>query len=483
MHTSKNIFYNVLLAISQVLFPLITFPYLARTLGPSHIGVINFAESFAKYFILLAALGIPIYGVREIAKHAQEKAVLSKTFSEIFLINLFGTFLLALVFLGLIYFVPQLYMEKELFYWALGYFILQVFQLEWFFTGMNQFKFIAIRSFIIRFLFIAAVFLFIRTKADYVNYFIMQLGLTIVLALLNGKKLFELLALREISFKALEFKKHLKPMALLFLTIFTISVYFSLDTILLGFLADNQSVGYYASALKLNRLFIAVLSAISVAMFPNLVSLYHQGLKEVFVEKIEQCTYLAMSISIPLVFGITLCAPELIELLLGAHFERTILPLQITAPLIFIISLSGIFGFQVLSAVGKDRAILIAALIGMLISIVAAIAWVPMYKEVGAAYTILLTEFVVALAFFIFAIQHLQVKNIAAIFLKQALGALPYIFIILAFKALVPTVLLRLTVITIFALAWFVLFQLYILPNSVYRKQLDQLQAKLFKSK
>ena len=483
MNTSKNIFYNVLLAISQVLFPLITFPYLARTLGPEHIGVINFAESFAKYFILLAALGIPIYGVREIAKHKQDKFVLAKTFSEIFLINLFGTFLLALVFLGLIYFVPLLQIEKELFYWALGYFVLQVFQLEWFFTGMNEFKFIAVRSFIIRFLFIAAVFIFIRSKQDYVHYFIMQFVLTIVLALLNGKKLLELLDFKTVALKSLVFKKHLKPMALLFLTIFTISVYFSLDTILLGFLADNQSVGYYASALKLNRLFIAVLSAISVAMFPNLVSLYHQGLKDVFIEKIEQCTFLAMSISIPLVLGITLCAPELIQLLLGTHFGRTILPLQITAPLIFIISLSGIFGFQVLSAVGKDRAIFIAALIGMLISIVAAIAWVPMYKEVGAAYTILLTEFSVALAFFLFAKTHLHLKNIMTIFFKQALGALPYVLIILVFKALVPTILLRLTVITIFALAWFVIFQLYILPNSIYKKQLDQLQAKFFKSK
>ena len=206
MNTSKNIFYNVLLAISQVLFPLITFPYLARTLGPEHIGIINFAESFAKYFTLLAALGIPIYGVREVAKYAQDKLFLSKTFLEIFLINIIGTFLLAFIFAGLIYFVPLLQAEKELFYWALGYFVLQVFQLEWFFTGMNQFKFIAIRSFIIRFFFIAAVFILIRTKVDYVYYFIMQFGLTVFLAVLNGKKLFELLDFKKIAFKSLEFK-------------------------------------------------------------------------------------------------------------------------------------------------------------------------------------------------------------------------------------------------------------------------------------
>jgi O-antigen/teichoic acid export membrane protein len=482
MNNSKNIFYNVLLAISQVLFPLITFPYLARTLGPEHIGIINFAESFAKYFTLLAALGIPIYGVREVAKYAQDKLVLSKTVLEIFLINVIGTILLAFIFAALIYFVPLLQAEKELFYWALGYFILQVFQLEWFFTGMNEFKFIAIRSFILRFFFIAAVFIFIRTKEDYVYFFIMQFGLTILLAFLNGKKLFKLLDLSKISIKRLAFKKHLKPMAILFLTIFTISVYFSLDTILLGFLADNQSVGYYASALKLNRLFIAVLSAISVAMFPNLVSLYHQGFKDTFIEKIEQCTYLAMSISIPLVLGIILCAPEIISLLLGIHFERAILPLQITAPLIFIISLSGIFGFQVLSAVGKDQSIFIAALIGMLISIIAAIAWVPAFKEVGAAYTILLTEGAVALSFFLFAKAHLNLNAIKSIFFKQVVGAIPYVLIVLAFKALVSTMLLRLIVISIFSIAWFVMFQLYILQNSLYKKQLDQLKEKLFKA-
>ena len=103
MHTSKNIFYNVLLAISQVLFPLITFPYLARTLGPENIGLINFAESFAKYFVVLAALGIPVYGVREIAKYANDKLKRSNLFLEIFSINLFCTLLFSLLFCWIIF--------------------------------------------------------------------------------------------------------------------------------------------------------------------------------------------------------------------------------------------------------------------------------------------------------------------------------------------------------------------------------------------
>ena len=149
MSIKKSIFYNVLLAVSQVFFPLITFPYLARTLGPEHVGALNFAESMAKYFVMLAALGIPIYGIREIAKVSNNKPALTKLFTEIFTINLICTIALSIFFTAAIYFVPQLYDQKVLFFWTVLYFMLQVFYLEWFFNGMNQFKFIAIRQFII----------------------------------------------------------------------------------------------------------------------------------------------------------------------------------------------------------------------------------------------------------------------------------------------------------------------------------------------
>ena len=69
----KNFAYNILLAVSQVFFPLVTFPYVTRVLGPESLGIVSFVDSFAGYFILIAALGIPVYGVREIAKHKQKE--------------------------------------------------------------------------------------------------------------------------------------------------------------------------------------------------------------------------------------------------------------------------------------------------------------------------------------------------------------------------------------------------------------------------
>jgi len=279
MKTKSNVLYNVMLAISQVLFPLITFPYLVRVLGPTEVGLLNFAESIARYFMLLAALGIPVYGIREIAKHQNDIEKRSQVFFEIFIINAISTLILSIVFFITILLVPKLNAEQPLFLWSILFFSLQLFYFEWFFSGMNQFKFIAARSFIIRFLFIFFVFFLIRSKEDYLKYMQMQVLLSAVIAIINFKYLFSLLKINKHTLLNLNLKQHLKPLYILFLTIFSISVYFSLDTILLGFMADNESVGYYSSALKLVKLIIAVLGAISVAMFPSMINLFHNGEK------------------------------------------------------------------------------------------------------------------------------------------------------------------------------------------------------------
>jgi O-antigen/teichoic acid export membrane protein len=466
MSVKNSIFYNVLLAISQVFFPLITFPYLARTLGPEHVGALNFAESMAKYFVMLAALGIPIYGIREIAKLQNQLAERTKLFTEIFTINLICTIGLSVLFFASIHFVPQLMEEQELFYWTVMYFVLQVFYLEWFFNGMDQFRFIAIRQFIIRFFFIIFVFLLIKSKLDYVNYMRMQVGLNVLIAIINYQSLRKLITIDSNIYKNLDLRKHLRPLLYLFLTIFSISIYFSLDTILLGFLANNESVGYYSTALKLNKLIIAVFSAITVAIFPSLIGLYQNGEIEKFKEYIRQVFFVLISISIPAVTILILCAQEIVHLLFSTSFDRAILPLQITAPLILIVSLSSIFGFQILSAFSKDRQILYSAIIGMVISIILSLLLVPQFKEIGEAITILLTELSVCLAFIYYTKQYFKIGGLTKMFVTALVSVIPYILFALIFKTIIADGVLRLTTIIIISAVWFFIYHMFLIKES-----------------
>ena len=473
MSVKNSVFYNVLLAISQVFFPLITFPYLARTLGPEHVGVLNFAESIAKYFVMLAALGIPIYGIREIAKVQNELKERTKIFAEIFTINLICTLGLSFLFLGAVLFIPQLNNEKVLFYWTIAYFFFQVFYLEWFFNGMNQFKFIAIRQFVIRFFFIIFVFVLIKSQLDYVNYMRMQFGLSVLLAIINFNNLSKHISLNKETFSNLDLRKHIKPLLYIFLTIFSISIYFSLDTILLGFLANNESVGYYSTALKLNKLIIAVFGAVTVAIFPSLINLYHSQEIEKFRELIRQVFFVLVSLSIPAIVIFISCAKEIVHVLFSQNFDRSILPLQITAPLILIVSLSSIFGFQVLSALAKDRQILYSAIIGMSVSVVLSILLVPSLMEVGEAITILVTELSVSVSFIYFTKKFFKVGGLTNMFLKQLVGALPYIGFVIIFKSIISDSIMVLTSISIISLIWFCIYHLFILKNSYFKVYLN----------
>jgi len=471
METQKNIFYNVVLAISQVLFPLITFPYLARVLGPTHIGLLNFADSYARYFILVAAFGIPIYGVREIAKLQHNKEGLAKLLVEIFSINLITTLLLCMVFGTSILYINKLTIETSLFSWSLIFFFLQIFILEWFFIGLNQFKFIALRFFFIRLIFIISVFAFIKSSDDYLTYMKMQVVLNLLLGIINIRFVFKFISLNNFSFKNIQLIKHIKPLFLLFLTIFFISIYLQLDTVILGFLTDAESVGYYSSALKLNKLIIAVFAAISAAMFPTMMNVFHEGNIEKFNTMVEQCFYVILSIGLPSFILVSLCAPEIIHILFGIHFERAILPLQISAPIILIVSMSTIFGFQILSALSKDSSILIAAILGTIVSILCTFIFVKQYKENGEALTILITELTVCLSFIYFSRKHFSRQNFSKILFHQIISIIPYVLLVYLFKYMIVNIYLRVAFIGAGALLWFSVLHLTILQGSIFKKQ------------
>ena len=469
MQTQKNIFYNVLLAVSQVLFPLLTFPYLARVLGPENIGLYNFSESYARYFALVAALGISVYGVREIAKKQEQPKALSNTFAELFLINFIATCVLSVVYIFTIVYSNKLSSNANLFYWSFLFFFFQVFVLEWFFTGINQFKYIAIRFFFIRLVFIAAIFVFIKEPDDYVKYMQLQVGLTVFLAIINFVYLFKFIDLKNIRLNELNITKHLKPLFLLFLTIFSISVYLHFDTVLLGILADNESVGYYSAPLKLVKIIIAVLAAITAAMFPKMVQFFEQGDLVQFEKMLSQSFELVVSIGIPTSILVYILAPEIIFILFGSSFELAIIPLQITAPLILIVSLSTIFGFQILSVHSKDSAILKSAVAGMLFSLIASFLLIPKFKQEGAAYIILCTEILVLSFFIYFSAKVVQLKNTKQVVLREIAFVIPYCIIPYLISTMALPTITKLIFVLTSALLWFIVVHFFIVKTSVFR--------------
>lgn len=67
------------------LFPLITTSYVSHVLLPAGVGRVSYANTIAAYFVLIASLGLPSYGVKAIAQSNVDKEQRSRTFWNCFL--------------------------------------------------------------------------------------------------------------------------------------------------------------------------------------------------------------------------------------------------------------------------------------------------------------------------------------------------------------------------------------------------------------
>ena len=93
MSVKQNYFYSLLNTISGLLFPIITFPYVARILMADGIGQVNFYLSIINYISMFAGLGIPTYAIREIARVKTDVKVMNQVAVEILLLHTFLTLL------------------------------------------------------------------------------------------------------------------------------------------------------------------------------------------------------------------------------------------------------------------------------------------------------------------------------------------------------------------------------------------------------
>ena len=160
----KNILYSIILSSSQYLVPLIVFPYISRVLGPDKLGLVNFIDGTIDYFIILSMLGMGTLGIREVALHKNNPKNLKSVFSSLIFLNLIST-LIACCLLILSFFIfDSLRANPTLMLIGAIKLLFNVMLTEWLYKGLEEFRFITIRTLIVRLIFIISIFLFVRKE-------------------------------------------------------------------------------------------------------------------------------------------------------------------------------------------------------------------------------------------------------------------------------------------------------------------------------
>ena len=163
----KNFAWNGILTISGYLFPLLTFPYVTRVLGAENFGIANFAMSIVDYAILFSTLGLATIGYRYIPQCNDDRESREDVFNHLVSLHIIMTGIILVIYTVCVFVIPQLSSNKPLYFIGATKIIFNIILVEWLFQGMQDFRFITLRTLLVRSLYVVAVFLFVRKSSDY----------------------------------------------------------------------------------------------------------------------------------------------------------------------------------------------------------------------------------------------------------------------------------------------------------------------------
>lgn len=403
----SNFIYNIIHTVSGLLFPLITFPYASRVIMAEGIGQVHFFTSIISYVVLFTNLGIPTYAIREIARVRDNQKELSKTATEILTLNLILTFIGYLAIAVMCFYIPKVQADIPLFLLLSLSIILTTIGCHWFYSGIEEFKYVAIRGLIVKTACVVLLFALVRTKDDLMWYATYTIFGSIGNNIINFLRLRKFVSFKDFYIKEINPWRHLKPALAIFIFNLVTSVYLHLDTVMLGSMKEPQYVGYYTSATKLTHLFVTLVTTLGGVMLPRLSNLIKNGNMDEFYRLSHKSYNFVTFISFPICAGLISFAPILIPLFSGESFMPAVLTLQIMSPIIIAIGISNLIGMQILYPQGKIKLVTLSTCVGALVNFSLNCILIPRFAQNGAAIATVFAEISVTITQFIIAKKYI----------------------------------------------------------------------------
>lgn len=455
---AKNSLYNLLYKGFTALFPLLTTSYISRVLMPEGVGMVDYANTIVTYFVTIAALGIPNYGVKLIASYRSDEEKRSKSFVELVTINGISTLICIIVYYILVN-VTELFCGKIPLMNTMGIvLILNFFNIDWFYQGLEEYGYITSRSIFIKILSFVLMLLFVKSKDDFLIY-----ALILCFATAGNYFLNVFNARKYLSFskkEKFEYHRHLKPVFVLLAATVATEVYTMLDTVMLEYYQGDAAVGYYTNAVKIVRMIYTVTIAMVATFYPRISSLYSEGKKEEANGLLSTGTKVILLISIPAVVGLIGIADKIIPVLLGDSFLPSIAILRVLAVLVFVFSIAYFLGHIVLMATGNEKVILKATIGGAIINAILNYILIPIISGMGAAIASVSAEIFVT-GIMLFYSKRIIKINISKTYIKSLLiSVLAMIIPMLIIKDISSNYYIGLSVVVIVCASVYALFLL-----------------------
>lgn len=266
---SGNYVSLLLIQVTNLILPLVTFPYLISVLGIDTFGLIMFAQALCAVLYIIVDFGFSLSATRHISLLRTDERELARVFSTVLSVKVVIATLVFAGYLIVISLVPRFTTEKEIFILSYLMVIGQAFFVDWFFQGIEKMKVMALLSLLAKGVFTILIFIFIQTVADYT-----KVPLFMGLGYLLAGILSIVLALQFTSFvkpDAVLAKTLVKESFSLFISNLAARVINTIPVLILGFFVNDTMVGVYTSMEKLITTTKGVFVSLYQALYPWLV--------------------------------------------------------------------------------------------------------------------------------------------------------------------------------------------------------------------
>lgn len=392
----KNYFYRVFYEVLILITPFITTPYVSRVLGADGVGIYSYTQSIIQYFMLFGALGTVGYGAREIARTRDDQDQSSKLFWEIELLTIFTSGICLIVWIAFIIFSTK----YKLYYAALLPFLLgTMFDISWYFTGLEKVKNIVLRNSAVRVLGIVLLFVLVKQKEDLIIYCLINS----VTALLGNLSMWLYLPrmLKKVNVKELRFKNHFHETLIYFIPAIATSIYTVLDKTLIGAITGSEfQNGYYEQATKIIKIVKSVVFvAVNSVMGARISYLFAEEKYEEIKRRISRSMDFIYLLAFGAIFGITGVASRFVPAFLGDGYEPVVSLLYYMAPLIIIVGTSNCLGSQYYTPSGQRKRSAKVIVLGAVINLCLNLLLIPRYESYGATIASVIAEIVIAIIY------------------------------------------------------------------------------------
>lgn len=392
----KNYFYNILYQMFVVLTPLITVPYVTRTLGADVQGISIWTAGIVQWFVLFGILGVNIYGNKKIAEVREDKKLMSKTFLEIFVMQFFCMMISGIMYL---FFVQTIKQEIRLYSYIQGIALISVaFDITWFFYGVEDFKKASIRNMFVKIFGIILIFSFVKSSDDLAIFILINTLSGVIGQIVMWFQLRQYITFQKITIQGI--RQHIWTNIVLFIPQIATSVYTLLDVSMLGYLyRDFDHVAYYENSQRFIKMFLFFITSIGAVMLPRIANLNTKGDEEkAKINRYLQITMrMSLYLAIPMIVGIITLIPSFIGWFLDDSYQIVTQLVIFTTPIILFISISNVYGTQYMLPTGMTKEYTKSVLTGAVTNALLNLLLMPKFGAYGDIVASVISEFMVTL--------------------------------------------------------------------------------------